>query len=331
MPIFTLQELSEKLNESFEGDGAIQIKGVAPIDSAREGELSFVANPKYVSLISACKASALIAPKDLDTNFRPLIRSANPYLTFTKALTLFHESARRISGGFHPASVLGENIRFGKDVTVMAHAIVEDNAVIGDRTILYPGVFVGRGAVIGEDVTLYPNVAIYPECSIGDRSILHAGCRIGSETESPAPCKSRPVELENDIELGANVAASGAPEAPTRIGEGTKIDNLVQIAAGARIGPHCIIVSQVAIGGFAVLEERVTIAGQVVISPGVTVGARSRIGAKSVVMENVPPDSDYWGIPAQPIHQEMRLKANINRLPKIFDRIRSLEESASES
>ncbi len=329
MPTFNLKELSVKLNEPFEGNGSVELTGVAPIETAKEGEISFVANPKYVSKVSQCKASALIVPKDLETDFTPVIRSSNPYLTFTKALSLFHEGTRRISGGVHSTSLVSDNVQFGKDVTVMANSVVESNVAIGDRTILYPGVFLGEGAVIGNDATLYPNVTVYAGCRVGDRAILHSGCRIGST--GTVKDSINPVVLENDIELGANVVVSGLSEAPSIIHEGTKIDNLVHIGIGTSIGPHCIIVAQVTIGDQVTLEEQVTIAGQVVISPGVVIGAGSRIGAKSVVQEDVPPQSDYWGIPAQPHHQEKRQKANIIRLPKFFEKIQSLEKKLEDS
>ncbi|MBN2328266.1 MAG: UDP-3-O-(3-hydroxymyristoyl)glucosamine N-acyltransferase [Candidatus Omnitrophica bacterium] len=329
MPKFTLQELCEKLGEPFEGDGSIQIMGVAEIDSAKEGEISFVANPKYVAKIPICRASALIVHKDLDTDFRPVIRSSNPYLTFTQALYLFHKDQRKLSGGIHPSCHVDPSVQLGEDITIMPHVIVERGAVIGDRSILYPGVFVGEGAVIGNDVTLYPNVSIYAGCRVGDQSILHAGCRIGPINIQPAAEKP-PVVLNDDVELGANVVISGQSESPTVIGQGVKIDNLVQIGAGTQVGPHCIIVAQVAIGDHVTLGERVTIAGQVVVSPGVTIGEKAQVGAKSVVMDDIPPCAVFWGVPAQAFSKEKRLKANIARLPKMFDKIQHIEDHLSE-
>lgn len=326
--MFTLAELSEKLAEPFEGDGATPLKGVAEITSAQEGDLSFVANPKYVANIASTKASALIVPKDLETGFRPLIRSVNPYLSFTKALHLFHDKPRRTSGGVDPAAHVHEGVQLGHDVTVMAHAMIEEGAVIEDRTVIYPGVFIGKNAHIGRDATLYPNVFIYEGCQVGERTILHAGCRIGGLDQVPG---SASVILEADLELGANVVVASGLERPTRIQEGTKIDNLVQVGPGAVIGPHCIIVSQVMIGQGATLDERVTIAGQVVVTEDVTIGASARIGAQSVVTSDVPPDSDFWGSPAQSHRQEKRLKANIARLPKLFEKIHQLEDKISES
>lgn len=330
MPTYTLRELCEKLGEPFEGDGSIQIAGVAEITTAKEGDLSFVANPKYVTKIPLCHASAMIVPIDLETEFRPVIRSSNPYLTFTQALYLFHKNQRKVSGGVHPASQVAPEARLGNDITIMPHVIVEKNAVIGDRSILYPGVYIGEGAVIGNDVVLYPHVSIYAGCRIGDQTILHAGCRIGPVDMVQSSLNSPAVTLEADVELGANVVVSGVSETPTVIGEGTKIDNLVQIGVGTRIGPHCIIVAQVTICDHVILDERVTIAGQVVISSGSRVGERARIGAKSVVVDDVPPDADYWGVPAQPFSKEKRMKAQIVRLPKLFEKIQSLEDRLSE-
>ena len=331
MPTYTLQELCERLGEPFEGDGSIQITGVAEITSAKEGDLSFVANPKYVTKIPLCRASAMIVPKDLETDFRPVIRSSNPYLTFTQALYLFHKDKRKLSGGVHSSSQVDPSVRLGKDITVMPHAIVEKDAVIGDRSILYPGVYVGEGAEIGADVILYPHVTIYAGCSVGDRCILHAGCRIGPVNMQPSLSGQPAVALHSDVELGANVVVSGLSESPTTIGEGTKIDNLVQVGVGTNIGAHCIIVAQVTIGDHVTMGERVTVAGQVVLSPGVTIGERTQIGAKSVVVDDVPAGSIYWGIPAQPHSKEKRLKANIARLPRLFEKIQHLEDKLSES
>jgi len=327
----TLKELCDRLEVSFEGDGLIPLNGVAEITSAKEGELSFVANPKYVGKIPQSQASALIVPTDLETDFRPVIRSSNPYLTFTKALYLFHKGSRKVSGGVHPSSQVESDVQLGEDVTIMAHAIIESNVVIGSRVVIYPGVFIGQGAAIGSDVTLYPHASICANCQIGDRTILHAGCRIGFSPPSQSDDQRVPVVLGADVELGANVVVSGTPESQSVIGEGTKADNLVLIGAGTVIGPHCIIVAQVTIGETVTMGERVTVAGQVVISPGITVGARARIGAKSSVMDDVPDDADYWGTPAQPHRMEKRQKANILRLPKLFDKIRSLEKSLSDS
>ncbi|HOJ58665.1 MAG TPA: UDP-3-O-(3-hydroxymyristoyl)glucosamine N-acyltransferase [bacterium] len=331
MLTYTLKELCDRLGESFEGDGSILLSGVAEITAAQAGELSFVANPKYVAKIPECHASVLIVPKDLETTFRPVIRSSNPYLTFSKALYLFHKDQRKTAGGVHPTSHVAASAQLGRDVTIMANVVVAGGARIGDRCVLYPGVFVGEGAVLGEEVTLYPHVSIYPRCRLGDRVILHAGCRIGPMDADPRGEGPAPVVLDPDVELGANGVVSGLPQAPTHIGEGTKADNLVQISAGAQIGPHCIIVAQVTIGEHATLEERVTIAGQVVVAPGVRIGALARIGAKSFVTSDVPPDADYWGIPAQPATQEKRMKANVARLPKLFEKIRSMEERLPES
>ncbi len=326
MPSFILKELCAKLGESYEGDGSTVVQGVAEITSAKEGDLSFVANPKYVAKIPHCRASVLIIPKDLNTDFLPVIRTVNPYLTFTKALNLFHQDQRRISGGVHPSSQVASDVQLGQDVTIMPHAIIESGSKIGDRTVIYPGVFVGGGVTIGSDATLYSQVSIYDGCVINDRTILHAGCRIGTSTEGEVNDSAPPVTLEEDVELGANVVVSGSAEASTRVCNGTKIDNLVQIGYGSRIGQHCIIVAQVTIGDHVSLGERVTVAGQVVISPGVQVGSRSRIGAKSVVVDDIPDDADYWGAPAQPHRDEKRLKAHLHRLPKLFEKIRSLEE-----
>lgn len=325
MPSFSLAELSTALNVSFEGDGTVQVTGLAEINKAQEGELSFVANPKYVPLIEQSKAAVLIVPIDLETDFRPVLRSSNPYLTFTNALNLFHDNQRKTSGGIHPSAHIAENVILGKDITVMAHAVVESGSHIEDGVVIYPGCYVGQNVLIKEESTLYANVSIYHHCQIGKRSILHAGCRIGSSIKQQTNPQNNPVVLEDDIELGANVVISGNYEYPTTIKNGTKIDNLVQVGKGTTIGEHCIIVAQVTLGDQVTFGERVTIAGQVVVSSNVSIGNRSRVGAKSVVESDIPDDADYWGVPARPHRDEKRLKASMARLPKYYKRIQEIE------
>jgi UDP-3-O-[3-hydroxymyristoyl] glucosamine N-acyltransferase len=327
LPTYTLAELSELLGEPFEGNGSLVLTGVGEITAAKEGTLSFVANPKYVAKIAESQASALIVPLDLETDFLPLIRSANPYLTFTKALSLFHQNSRKTSGGVHPASKVSASAQLGRDVTIMPHAIVEEGAVIGDNSILYPGVYIGNNALIGTNVTLYPHVSIGEGCELGANVILHGGCRIGITSHPYLIGGPTPVTLEEDVELGANVVVSGSQESPTVLGRGTKVDNLVQVGLGVQVGQHCIVVAQVTIGDHVHLGDHSVVAGQVVISPNLTVGARSRIGAKSVVQTDVPPDSDFWGDPAQPINKEKRLKANLARLPRLFEKIQLMEDA----
>lgn len=326
MPQFTVAEISEQLGEAFEGDGSRIITGVGEITAAKEGILSFVANPKYINKIRECKASALIIPTDLETEFRPVIRSMNPYLTFTRALGIFHAKNRPLSGGVHPTSKVADDVQLGSESTVMAHAIVDRGAVIGDRSVIYPGCFVGKNAVIGNDVTLYPHVSVTDGCHIEDLCILHGGCRIGSNRSPFEIGGGIPVTLGRDIELGANVVIAGCSELPTVIGEGTKIDNLVQVGFGVTMGIQCIVVAQVSISDNTDIGDYVVIAGQVVINGNLSIGPRSRIGAKSVVQTDVPADADFWGDPAQPINKEKRLKANLLRLPRLFEKIQSIED-----
>ncbi|MBD3267327.1 UDP-3-O-(3-hydroxymyristoyl)glucosamine N-acyltransferase [bacterium] len=324
MPKYTLAELSQKLGEPYDGDGSLLIESVGEITATKKGMLSFVANPKYVTKISECNASALIIPKDLETDFRPVIRSSNPYLTFTKALSLFYENNRPISGGVHPTCKVASDVQLGQDVTLMAHVIVEEGAVIGDRSVIFPGSYIGKQAVIGTEVTLYPHVSIGDGCRVGARSILHGGCRIGTGNFRSAA--QAPVLLEEDIELGANVVISGTGEMPSKVGMGTKIDNLVQIGAGSTIGRHCIVIAQVTMAEQVSMGDHVVIAGQVVIDSQVSIGSQSRVGAKSVVDSDIPANSDYWGHPAQPMNREKRMKASLARLPRLFEKIQTMEE-----
>ncbi|MBE7559294.1 hypothetical protein HS125_10225 [bacterium] len=180
MPQITAGQLAQQLGAILEGDAAVVLSGVAAIGEAGEGDLSFVADPRYIEEIGHCRASALIVGPELATSFRPVLRVRNPYVAFVGAIRLILGEAERPPAGIHPSVVFGQNVTVGKGVSLMPHVVIGDDVVIGDGTVLYPSVFVGRGARIGRDALIYHRVMIGAGCQVGDRVLIHSGVVLGT-------------------------------------------------------------------------------------------------------------------------------------------------------
>lgn len=321
MPKLKLGQLAALLEARLEGDPEVEIADVAPLGESEPGDLSFVANPKYIAQVQGCRASALIVSQDLQLDFRPLLRTDNPYLAFTQAIHIFHPTPTPPPPGIHPTAKVGQDCRLGERVCIQAYVHIGNKVSIGEGTVLYPGVNIGDGASIGEDCLIYPRVAIGPGVRIGHRAILHSGSVIGNQ---PGP-RGVTVEIGDDVELGANLVVESGLNQPTRIGRGTKVDNLVFIGAEANIAEKCIIVAQVGLGEGAELEEQVTLAGQVAVGPGLKIGARATVAARSRVTTDLAAGQTYSGDPAQLHELEKRSKVYQHRLPGLFQRVEELE------
>jgi len=334
MSMMTTGQLAEQLDLELQGDPNVPLFGVAGIAEAEPGDLSFIHSPKYVDKISTTKAAALIVPTNLETDFRPVLRSDAPYMAFAKAISILAPGRQAPPPGVHRTAVLGCNVFVGEGISIQAHVIVEDDTIIGDNAVLYPMVYAGRGSVIGEGTVIHPRVTLGEKVIVGARCIIHPGTSIGSEASSLVfkASSDRPsVEIGDNVEIGSNVVIARGDRTPTRIGSGTKIDNLVQIGSGAQIGQNCIIVAQTGIGDNAVLEDGVTLAGQAAIRPGMRVGRGATIAAQSVVETDVPEGQVFFGFPAKPHDQEMRIKVCINRLPNLFKTVKDLEKKMEDS
>jgi len=297
----TLGDLAERIGGRVDGDGSVLITGVAGVLEAVSGDISFVDNPKYAAYVGGCRASALIVENHLETDFRPLIRTENPYLAFTQAIELLAERQNRPDPGIHPSAVVHSKARVSPLAAVMANVVIDEEAEVGQGVTLYPGVVVGKGCSIDKDVLIYPNVTLYPATRIGARSIIHSGVTLGAlpgKGEAKKETPSTVVEIEDDVEIGSNSAVMGGKQRATRIGRGTKIDNLVHIDHDAWIGSDSVIVAMVTIEPEVEIGCGVTIAGQVGVRRGVKIGDGSMIGARSVVTGDVPPGRIYSGSPA---------------------------------
>jgi len=334
----TLDEVAEAVGGTVIGDGSIEITGVAGIREAQEGELTFLANPRYEPYLSKTHASAIIvAENHLDLG-KPLIQNSNPYLTFLKAVRYFAGEGERPEPGIHPTAVVARDACVAPDASVGPLVTIGAGADIGARSVLHPGCVVGPRVRIGEDVLLYPNVVIREDCVVGDRVIIHAGSVIGSDgfgfVRDGEIYRKLPqvgsVVVEEDVEIGANVTIDRATTGTTRIGAGSKIDNLVQIAHNVQVGRNCILVSQVGISGSTSIGDHAILAGQVGVVGHIEIGAGAMVGAQSGVSKSVKAGERVFGYPARPVLQTKRIEASLRHLPELIQTVRELRRRLEE-
>ncbi|GAB4488771.1 MAG: UDP-3-O-(3-hydroxymyristoyl)glucosamine N-acyltransferase [Thermodesulfovibrionales bacterium] len=326
-----LQEFALLVHGELRGNGAVEITGVSDIAGARDGDITFLASAKYLPLIASCKASALIVKDYLDTAAIPQIRAANPHYAFAKALEIFHPEARP-APGIDPAASVAPTASIAPDASVAAFVRVEEQAAIGNRTVIHPGVFIGKQTTIGSDCVIHPNVTIRDNVTIGDRVVIHAGTVIGSDGfgyvfergEHYKIPQVGGVIIEDDVEIGANVSIDRATIGHTFVGRGTKIDNLVQIAHNVRIGEKSIIVAQVGIAGSTELGSFVTLGGQVGVADHAKIDSGTMVGAQAGIAGHVE-KGVYIGSPAIPHKTWMRAQAVFSRLPDLQKKVRELE------
>jgi UDP-3-O-[3-hydroxymyristoyl] glucosamine N-acyltransferase len=334
----TLGEVAEAVGGTVVGDQATEITGVAGIREAREGELTFLANPRYEPYLETTHASAVIVAEDHRGLGKPLILNRHPYLAFLKAVRFFQGEEPRPEPGVHATAVIAPDACVDATASIGAHVVVESGARVGPLAWIGPGCYVGPGASIGPETRLHPNVTLQEECVVGARVIVHSGAVIGSDgfgfVRDGDVYRKLPqvgnVVVEDDVELGACVTIDRATMGTTRIGQGSKIDNLVQIAHNVQIGKNCIIVAQVGISGSTSVGENVVLAGQVGVVGHIEIGAGAQVGAKSGVSRSVKPGERLFGYPALPVGQAMRIEASLRRLPELVQTVRALRRRVEE-
>lgn len=330
-----LAEIVDQLGGTLTGDGQIEITAVAGLGEASEGDISFLSNPKYAALVSSTKASAVIVPADWDRPAKcALLRVENSDQVFALAAELFHEAPPAPATGVHPSAVVAESVQLGEGVSVGAHCTIDEGVLIGANTVISANCHVGYKTRIGEDCFLYPLSSVREFTEIGDRVIIHNGAVIGSDgfgyavqedgsrTKIPQIGK---VVIEDDVEIGANAAIDRARFGKTRIGKGTKVDNLVQIAHNVVIGEHSVLCGQAGISGSTTIGSRVILAGQAGLAGHLTVGDGAIVGAQAGVMKDVPPKEFVIGAPAMPHLQAKKMIANMITLPKLKEKVKQLE------
>ncbi len=300
-----LQEIAERLGGFVEGDGSLEITGINGLELAEPGQITFLADKKFKGQLDACKASAVIVQKLMETDKAQVIHPA-PALAFAKLLAEFHPVPRPQPGIDDKASI-AEGVKLGKDVFIGPFVALGRDVVIGDNTVLHPGVVVHEGCRIGNNTTLFGNVTVGRDSVIGNHVVLHAGVVVGTDGFGYTPDeKGRHVKInqvgrvviEDHVEVGSNTCIDRAAFGETVIREGVKIDNLVQIAHNCVIGPHSIIVAQTGLAGTCKLGHHVVLAGQVGLADHVTIGPQVVVAAQAGVSKDIVEPGFYGGYPA---------------------------------
>ncbi len=328
----SLRELADHVGGRVAGDGDITITGINSIEQAKEGQITFISNPKYLPMVNTTEASAIIVPPDIKECKKPLLCIENPYLAYAKVATLFHESPYQ-ARGIDEKAVIGKGAEIGKDVSIYPLVYVGDNARIGDRVSLLPGVYIGDDVSIGEDTIIHSNVSIREGCRIGDRVIIHCGTVIGSDGFGFAKDGKRSykipqigiVQIDDDVEIGANNAIDRASLGKTWIKRGVKTDNLVQIGHNVIVGEDTILVAGVAIAGSTEIGNHVTLAGQVGVAGHIKIGENVVVGGQSGVTKDIQPNQVVSGTPCIPHREWLKSQIIVTKLPKMRKVLSELE------
>ncbi len=330
----TLKEIASFINGEIIGDERAVITGVAGIEDAAPGDITFLANPKYRAYLDKTEATAIITSQDITHAAKSLIRVENPSLAFVKIVSFILPAQEHIPAGIHATAVIGKDVCLGKQVALGPGVVIEDGVSIGDRTVIYGPGYVGRQSIIGSESLIYPNVSIRERATIGNRVIIHSGSVVGSDgfgyvTVDGAHHKIPQVGtviVEDDVEIGSNVSIDRARFDKTVIGAGTKIDNLVHIAHNCVIGKNCLIIAQVGISGSTTVGNNVILAGQVGVVGHIKIGNNSIVMAQSGISKSLPDGSIVWGTPARPANIAKRISASLLQLPRLFNTIGALKK-----
>jgi len=338
----TVRSLAEHVGGTVVGDGAeTVITGINDLAAAQPDQLSFFANTKYEAQARASKAAAiLVSPKEAPKFSFTRIVVESPSAAFGKIADLFAPPPVRDEPGIHPTAVISPDAVIGEGASIQPHAVISRGARIGARVVIGANCFVGENAVIGDDTRLYPLVTVRERCTIGSRVILHSGVVIGGDgfgyDFDPKTGRHMKiahignVQIDNDVEIGANTTIDRARFGKTHIGEGAKIDNLVMIAHNVTVGAHSIIVGQTGISGSTSLGRYVTLAGQVGLAGHLNVGDKAVVTAQSGLNKDVPAGAVVSGHHALPIRESLKVEALGRRLPELFERLKTLEEKLKE-
>ena len=360
----TVGEIAQLLDAQWVGEASTPITGVAGLESAAPGTISFIDSDKLIAEALASNAAAIIAPESLREALeearrlgrksvenqsarrrandrraleKPIVFAGNPRLAFAKVLEWMQPAALP-EKGVHRTAVIESDAIVGKGVTIREGCYVGHAARIDDGAVLYPHVTVGDGAQIGAGTIIYPSVVIYRQVHIGKRVRIHSGTVLGSdgfgyvfdgERHQKVP-QIGTVIIEDDVEIGANVCIDRATMGATRVGEGTKIDNLTQIAHNVQIGKNCVICGQVGLSGSVIIEDNVSMAGQVGLRDHVRIGKGAILGAKAGIMADIGAGEFVMGSPSLPQRDYLRVHAASRKLPEMAKQLRRLEKTVEE-
>lgn len=334
----TLDRVAELVGGEARGTAGGDLCGVAPVDLAASDQLGFLAAKSYVEKAAGSQAGAflvhepLVAHLDDSVRGRAMVVVSDAHAALQRLLEHFHPP-RLAEPGVHTTAVVDPTAVLGVDCSVGPHAVVEARVTLGDRSVVGAHTFIGQGATVGSDSILHPHAVLYDGVEVGDRVIVHSGVRLGvdgfgyvfdGQGHRKVPQVGRCV-IEDDVEIGANACIDRGSIGETRIGAGTKIDNLVHVAHNVTVGPGSLIVAQVGIAGSSRVGTGVMLGGQVGVSGHLTIGDGARLGAQAGVIGDVPAGETYWGTPARPRRETLKRLAAMGRVDDLVRRVKALE------
>lgn len=338
LPI-TVAKVAELCGGRVEGDATLELTGVNSLESAGIAELSFVGSAKAAQMAEKSKAACLLVTPDFPSSQRALIRVKDPRAAFAQVITALYPPPQR-EAGIHSSASVAKSALIASGCTIAARVIIGENCSFGDKVFVGPGCVIGDNVMIGPDTTIHANVTIYDGVRISSRVILHSGCVIGADGFGFALVGDHyekfpqigTVEIEEDVEIGANSCVDRAALGVTRIGKGTKLDNMVHVAHNATIGRHVVIAAQsgisggVTIGDYAVLGGQVGVADKVRIEAKAIIGAQAGIPSSKIIRAGQP----VWGTPARPIKEYLEQLAHLAKLPELRAQVKQIELKLSE-
>ena len=333
----TLKHIAESIYGTVKGDDQVLIKGINSLVLAKKGEISFLSDPRLRNQVKITKASAIIVKEAISLYHGPQLIVANPSLAYAKVAAIFSPPIPRYPG-ISEKAFIEKGSRIGKDVSIYPFVYVGHDTIINNQVILFPGVYIGDRVTVGEGSVIYPNVSIMPDCIIGKDVIIHAGTVIGSDgfgftrdgDRNVKIPQTGIVQIEDEVEIGAQNAVDRAAFGKTVIKRGVKTDNLVQIGHNVVIDENTVIVAQVGIAGSTKIGKNVTIGGQVGFTDHIEIGDRVMIGSKSGVAKSIPAGEVISGIPAMPHRLWLKTRGLIRRLPEYSERLKELENKVKE-
>jgi UDP-3-O-[3-hydroxymyristoyl] glucosamine N-acyltransferase len=337
MPELRVDEVARLCGGEVEGDGTLRVSGVKPLDQAGPAELSFVAEPRYFPYIQASQARALLVPRGSEVALPEgvtAIRVDDPRRALAHLLPVLYPPATA-TPGVHPSAVIAADAQVAASASVEAYAVIGAGARVGERAVIGAHAVLGPGCQVGDDAVIHPHATLHHGVRVGARSIIHSGARLGSDgfgfvPEGGALRKVPQVGgcvIGADVEVGANTTIDRGSIGDTVVGDGTKIDNLVQIGHNCRIGRSVIIVSQVGVSGSTRIGDGAVLAGQAGIQGHIEIGAGATIGGQAGVISDIAAGEKVSGYPARPHREAMRIQAALAKLPELLKRMKEIERA----
>jgi UDP-3-O-[3-hydroxymyristoyl] glucosamine N-acyltransferase len=330
----TLRELAELVHGQVHGDGELLIHAARTLQEALPGDITFVEDDKHASQLHGCQASAAVVPTSVPPNGLAVIQVGDPLTAFVAIVRRLHGRAEPPVHGIDPRAAIHPSAQIGPDASILPFAVIDEGCVVGARCRIHGGVSIGRFCRLGDDVVLYPNVVLYDETVLGNRVIVHANAVLGADGFGYRPHNGRHVKVPqlghvaigDDCEIGACTTIDRGTFQATRVGEGTKIDNLVQVGHNCRIGRHNLFVSQMGIAGSSSTGDYVVVAGQAGIVDHIQLGDRVVIGAQAGVTKDVPAGQCMLGSPATPVREQKRILMSLEKLPEIRKDVQRIKQ-----